>query len=84
MSGDSVRRRTFLPELTEAIDESVTRRYSAAASMIMALIDTTFLIDLMKEAKKSIAGSATIKLDDLIQRREALRIVEQVLSPLTS
>ena len=42
--------------------------------MIMALLDTTFLIDLMKEAKKRRAGSATVKLDELIRRGEDLRI----------
>jgi|CXWL01.1.fsa_nt_gi predicted nucleic acid-binding protein len=40
----------------------------------MALLDTTFLIDLMKEAKKRRSGSATVKLDELIGRGEALRI----------
>ncbi|MBI2477122.1 MAG: type II toxin-antitoxin system VapC family toxin [Planctomycetia bacterium] len=40
----------------------------------MALLDTTFLIDLMKEAKKRHAGPATVKLDELIRRGEALRI----------
>jgi len=42
--------------------------------MIMALLDTTFLIDLMKEAKKRRADSATVKLDELIRRGETLRI----------
>jgi hypothetical protein len=42
--------------------------------MIMALLDTTFLIDVMKEAKKRRAGPATVKLDELIRRGEALRI----------
>src|SRR5687768_15342379 len=40
----------------------------------MALLDTTFLIDLMKEAKRRRAGAATVKLDELIGRGEALRI----------
>ena len=40
----------------------------------MALLDTTFLIDLMKEAKKRRADSATVKLDELIRRGETLQI----------
>lgn len=40
----------------------------------MALLDTTFLVDLMKEAKSRRTGLATVKLDDLIRRDEALRI----------
>ena len=40
----------------------------------MALLDTTFLIDLMKEAKASRVGSASRKLDELLAQDETLRI----------
>ena len=40
----------------------------------MALLDTTFLIDLMKEAKRSRSGPATQKLDELTRQRDPLRI----------
>jgi tRNA(fMet)-specific endonuclease VapC len=39
----------------------------------MAILDTTFLIDLMKESKSGRAGPATGKLSELIQRGEELR-----------
>jgi predicted nucleic acid-binding protein len=39
----------------------------------MAILDTTFLIDLMKESKASRAGPATAKLGELMQRGEELR-----------
>jgi predicted nucleic acid-binding protein len=42
--------------------------------MMMALVDTTFLIDLMRAAKKKRSLPALVKLDELIRRREALRI----------
>ena len=40
----------------------------------MAIVDTTFLIDLMKESKARRRGMATAKLDDLIRRGESLRL----------
>ena len=40
----------------------------------MALLDTTLLIDLMKEAKRRRAGRATAKLKELEAREEPLRI----------
>jgi tRNA(fMet)-specific endonuclease VapC len=40
----------------------------------MALLDTTFLIDLIREARHRRAGPATMKLDELLGRGEALRI----------
>jgi tRNA(fMet)-specific endonuclease VapC len=40
----------------------------------MALLDTTFLIDLMKEAKASRVGSASRKLEELLAQNETLRI----------
>lgn len=40
----------------------------------MALLDTSFLIDLMKEAKRRRPGSAAQKLDELIRDGENLRI----------
>jgi predicted nucleic acid-binding protein len=39
----------------------------------MAILDTTFLIDLMKESKTDRPGSATAKLAELMQRGEELR-----------
>jgi tRNA(fMet)-specific endonuclease VapC len=39
----------------------------------MAILDTTFLIDLMKESKAKRPGSATAKFGDLLQRGEELR-----------
>ena len=39
----------------------------------MAILDTTFLIDLMKESKAHRAGPATAKLGELMQRAEELR-----------
>jgi len=39
----------------------------------MAILDTTFLIDLMKESKVRRAGPATAKLGELMQRGEELR-----------
>ena len=39
----------------------------------MAILDTTFLIDLMKESKSGRAGPATSKLGELLQRGEELR-----------
>lgn len=39
----------------------------------MAILDTTFLIDLMKESKAHRAGPATAKLGELMQRTEELR-----------
>ncbi len=39
----------------------------------MAILDTTFLIDLMKESKAQRAGPATAKLSELLQRAEELR-----------
>lgn len=40
----------------------------------MALLDTTLLIDLMREAKKRAPGRATRKLHELVQRNESLRV----------
>ncbi len=40
----------------------------------MAIVDTTFLIDLMKESKARRRGKATAKLEDLIDRGESLRL----------
>lgn len=39
----------------------------------MAILDTTFLIDLMKESKAHRPGPATAKLGELMQRTEDLR-----------
>jgi predicted nucleic acid-binding protein len=39
----------------------------------MAILDTTFLIDLMKESKANRPGPATAKLGELMQRAEELR-----------
>jgi predicted nucleic acid-binding protein len=39
----------------------------------MAILDTTFLIDLMKESKAQRPGPATAKLGELMQRGEQLR-----------
>ena len=40
----------------------------------MALLDTTFLIDLMKETKSKRPGRATQKLAELMQRGDPLRV----------
>ena len=40
----------------------------------MALLDTTLLIDLMREAKKRTPGRAIRKLHELVQRDEPLRV----------
>jgi predicted nucleic acid-binding protein len=40
----------------------------------VALLDTTFLIDLMKETKRRRPGRATAKLAELTQRGELLRV----------
>lgn len=40
----------------------------------MALLDTTFLIDLMKESKATRIGSANRKLQELLEQEESLRI----------
>jgi tRNA(fMet)-specific endonuclease VapC len=40
----------------------------------MAIVDTTFLIDLMKESKAKRLGKATAKLEELIDRGESLRL----------
>lgn len=40
----------------------------------MALLDTTVLIDLMKESKRTRSGPASSKLVELIQRGEVLQI----------
>ncbi|MEX0704252.1 MAG: type II toxin-antitoxin system VapC family toxin [Planctomycetales bacterium] len=40
----------------------------------MALLDTTLLVDLMKEVKRRRPGPATAKLEDLERRDEVLRI----------
>jgi predicted nucleic acid-binding protein len=40
----------------------------------MAIVDTTFLIDLMKEVKARRVGRATVKFDELVQRGETLTI----------
>ena len=40
----------------------------------MALFDTTFIIDLMKDAKTRRHGPATQELDDLLRRGELMRV----------
>jgi hypothetical protein len=40
----------------------------------MAIVDTTFLIDLMKESKTRRRGKATAKLEELVDRGESLRL----------
>jgi tRNA(fMet)-specific endonuclease VapC len=40
----------------------------------MALLDTTVLVDFMKETKKGSSGRATTKLDELARQGEPLRI----------
>jgi predicted nucleic acid-binding protein len=40
----------------------------------MAVLETTFVIDLMKESKRSRLGPASTKLQDLTARGETLRI----------
>ena len=40
----------------------------------MALLDTTFIIDLMKDAKMRRQGPATQELDDLLRRGELMRV----------
>ena len=40
----------------------------------VAILDTTLVIDLMREAKRRKAGRAVVKLHELVQRGEPLRV----------
>jgi predicted nucleic acid-binding protein len=48
----------------------------------MAVLETTFVIDLMKESKRRIAGPASRKLQELTARGELLRIAVFTLAEL--
>lgn len=48
----------------------------------MALLDTTFLIDLMKETKSKRRGHATRKLAELIERGDSLRVAVFTIAEL--
>ena len=48
----------------------------------MAVLETTFVIDLMKESKRARAGPAVRKLQELATRREPLRIAIFTLAEL--
>ena len=48
----------------------------------MAVLETTFVIDLMKESKRGRAGTASAKLRDLTARGEVLRIAIFTLAEL--
>lgn len=48
----------------------------------MAVLETTFVIDLMKESKRGHVGPASLKLQDLTARAEILRIAIFTLAEL--
>lgn len=48
----------------------------------MAVLETTFVIDLMKESKRKNVGPASLKLRDLTARGEVLRIAIFTLAEL--
>src|SRR3954469_24642728 len=48
----------------------------------MAVLETTFVIDLMKESKRERAGPASAKLQELTSRGESLRIAIFTLAEL--
>jgi len=48
----------------------------------MAVLETTFVIDLLKVSKRQRPGAATQKLDDLVARGESLRIAIFTLAEL--
>jgi tRNA(fMet)-specific endonuclease VapC len=48
----------------------------------VAVLETTFVIDLIKESKRRRAGAATRKLEELISRGEGLRVAIFTLAEL--
>jgi hypothetical protein len=48
----------------------------------MAVLETTFLMDLMKEAKSGRPAKAGQKLDELLTRGEALRVAVFTIAEL--
>ncbi len=48
----------------------------------MAVLETTFVIDLMKESKRARTGPAALKLEELTTRGESLRIAIFTLAEL--
>jgi tRNA(fMet)-specific endonuclease VapC len=48
----------------------------------MAVLETTFVIDLMKESKRGSPGRASLKLHDLTARGEILRITISTIAEL--